>query len=116
MEKVHEDKRGTIYLLKFNGMLYFILITNKGYARGGDLHDFEQYNFVISGSFEVREQHQSSEKKYIVNEREFVTIPPNVPHVFIALEDSLMIEWHSKELPPFKDKKYHEPYRKLCRK
>jgi hypothetical protein len=41
--------------------------------------------------------------------------PKSIPHVFIAFEDTLMVEWFDHELPPYEKKQFYEPYRKLCR-
>jgi dTDP-4-dehydrorhamnose 3,5-epimerase-like enzyme len=71
-----------------------IIVTNKGCARGNHFHKVSrQYDFIVSGSFEVFSQRvgESAVERVIVGSSDLVTWDPNVAHEFVALEDSVMI-------------------------
>jgi len=112
---VNRDKRGEILTDKIEGISYWLSYTRKGFGRGGDIHEGWQYNVVLKGSFEVRLMTLEGEDVRIYKAPVMVAIPPEIAHVFIALEDSYMMEWHDHKLPPFKEKRYYEPYRRLCK-
>jgi len=112
---MEEDKRGWIEKINIGDNVCWISFTKKGYGRGGDVHNGRQYNVIIKGSFLVKELHEGIERETVVATGRLITIQDGIPHVFIALEDTWMIEWHEFPLPPFKEKKYYEPYRKLCK-
>jgi len=92
LKKIHEDKRGGIYLVKnlLEDQKEFTFMEIKaGYARGGCLHSNDEYFVVIKGRV-----------KYICGdeERELVAgnsgvIPAFKPHAFIGVEDSIVSEW-----------------------
>jgi len=111
--KVSDNKRGEIWKIESGKRTYFLSITKKGYGRGGDIHDGIQYNYVLEGSFKVLFKYPKEEKEFIQKANEYVEVPPEIPHVWIALEDSLMLEWHEKPLPPVEKKRYYEPYRRM---
>jgi len=113
-EKIHEDKRGEIYTLKLFNKTYWHMYTHKGHARGGDIHEGKQYNVVVTGKFLVRMIQKEGEKEVIICAGETIVIHKETPHVFIALEDSYMIEWHDHQLPPLEKKRIYQPYRELC--
>lgn len=113
VELINTDKRGKIYGIVLD-KIYWLSYTNKDYGRGGDIHNGQQFNIVLKGKFLVKMRFPTEEVKRAVLEGQSIVIPDNVPHVFIALEDSIMIEWHDHKLPPYKDKRFYEPYRRLC--
>lgn len=51
-------------------------------------HPNEQISWITKGSVSVASQG----KKYIVKAGEVIIIPPNVPHKFVALEDTIDID------------------------
>lgn len=121
VEEVSNDKRGNMIKVTWLGKTYWILFTKKGYGRGGEYHPSAQHNMVISGSIIVKMKVDAlhgylygSEERYKVPVGETITIPANIAHVLLAQEDSIVIEWHDEELPPFDQKKIYEPYRKFC--
>jgi len=93
MEKVHEDKRGEIYVISMpDGKDIVINTTKKGYARGGCYHAInDEFFMVLKGMV----------KLWIGNEYEMyhegmsASIPHNEPHMMRAQEDSITIEWGS---------------------
>lgn len=71
-----------------------ILYTNKGVMRSGDLHPNVQCDFVFAGSVQVWTlDKDGSTKKTIYGPKQYIEIPPYVPHVFNFLEDTVMAEW-----------------------
>jgi len=116
MEIVSSDKRGWIKKELIRDTILWISFTRKGYARGGDIHRGLQYNTVIKGQFQVRQLYpKGGESVRTLIAGRSIIIPFGIPHVFIAQEDSIMIEWHDHELPPYEEKEFFEPYRKLCK-
>jgi len=109
--KIHEDKRGSIHGLWKDGREYIVLFTKKGHIRGGDLHKSKQYDMVLNGEMEIR--YIINEKEHIrtLTEGDMISFEPTVPHVFIAKEDTLMIEWLVGDF----EKSYYAPYRKMVK-
>jgi len=90
--KIHEDKRGFIYLAKNileDDKEFTFLEIKKGAARGGCLHSHDEYFVVVKGKIE----YICGEKKEIVSQGESRTIPAYSPHAFIGVEDSIVSEW-----------------------
>lgn len=114
LKKIHEDKRGIIWKLSYNNKDYFISFTRKGYARGGDIHNGKQYNAILYGNLLVKEKYDVDIES-ILKGGDFIVINKNVPHVFIALKDSLMLEWHEYRLGEYENKRFYKPYRELCK-
>ena len=113
-QKVKEDDRGIIWKIQYKNKDFWLSLTKKGKSRGGDIHSCFQYNAILTGSFVVRQKLKKEDKVSKIDSPSLMIIPPEVPHVFTALEDSLMIEWHSKKLPPYEEKRFYEPYRRMC--
>ncbi len=113
-EIVSDDERGWMCKEIFADKVIWLIYTRKGFGRGGEIHPVTQHVSVVSGSVEFSlrwgEHHEIVQ---IVKAGEHIEIPKDVAHVGIALENSIMIEWHDGELPSFKDKQIYEPYRKL---
>jgi len=104
LEKIHEDERGYIYLVKDllgEGKEYTFMEIKKGYARGGCLHSNDEYFAVINGK--VRYLCGPEEK--ILRTGDSGKIPANKPHAFIALEDSIVSEWGITSEEKCSDKK-----------
>ncbi|MEM3091033.1 MAG: cupin domain-containing protein [Candidatus Pacearchaeota archaeon] len=92
IEKIHEDRRGAIYLVR--GLLegdkeFTFLEINTGYARGGCLHSQDEYFTVIKGK--IKYIYGNGEE--IVHQGESRKIPAGEPHAFIGLEYSIVSEW-----------------------
>jgi len=92
LKKVHEDKRGSIWVIKDflgPGKEYSILEIKKGAARGGCLHSKDEYYSIIKGKVKV----MMGNKEWEALAGESGKFPAGVPHVFIGLEDSIISEW-----------------------
>jgi len=96
-EKIHEDKRGEIYLITGlfpEGRELTLFITNKGYARGGCIHkDSDEQCCVLDGVIEYYVEGRSPERFHVGRG---TLIPKNTQHFFIALTNSIVIEWGPK--------------------
>lgn len=112
----NKDRRGEIWKVQTGKKVLWLAKTNKGFARGGDIHKGKQYALILEGRVEVKMQYPNQEVIIIYGKNETVVVNAEIPHVFIALEDTVFLEWHEFPLPPFKNKRYYEPYRRLCKR
>ncbi len=109
---VYSDKRGKILRIKLGGMKFNILYTKKGALRSGDYHNSTQHDLILKGMLEIWLSKNGKTVKLKKKPNELIVIPPNTPHLFKFLSDSIMIEWWNK---PF-ECKYYEPFRRLVEK
>lgn len=98
LEKIHEDKRGEIYLV--TGLLpedreLTLFTTHKGYARGGCVHrESAEDAVVIAGSVQYYVEGRDPET---LSRGNAIHIPPGTPHYFVALTpETIVIEWGPK--------------------
>ncbi|HML03705.1 MAG TPA: hypothetical protein VK487_10115 [Candidatus Bathyarchaeia archaeon] len=111
-EKVQEDKRGSIHRFLFKGKEFIILFTKKGYLRGGDYHKSKQHDVILVGEMEFQYRENGKEYSKTLKAGEVTCFEPDVPHLFCAREDTLILEWLDGEF----EKSYYPPYRKLVEK
>mmetsp|Transcript_3185 Transcript_3185/g.7311 ORF Transcript_3185/g.7311 Transcript_3185/m.7311 type:complete len:253 (-) Transcript_3185:1537-2295(-) len=93
---IYYDGRGEIHNISVNDKdrRLNILYTRKGVMRSGDLHPNVQCDFVFAGSVQVWTlEKDGSTKKTIYGPKQYIEIPPYVPHVFNFLEDTVIAEW-----------------------
>ena len=91
-KKIHEDKRGFIYLVKDlleNKKEFTFLEIKRGFARGGCLHSKDEYYVVVKGKVKVICGNDEKE----VSAGGSGLFPAFQPHAFIAIEDSIVSEW-----------------------
>ena len=91
-EKIHEDKRGVISLL--TGLQVFpevtIFETKKGCARGGCIHEInDEFCCVIEGKV----LYYVNDIEHALSPGDCIVVPKSTPHYFIAVEDSVVMEW-----------------------
>lgn len=103
LQLVHRDERGEVYSL--TGLKdhseVAILITKRGYSRGGCIHQSDEYCCVIEGEVEYHIRSAIFKMK----KGDIEEVPKSAPHYYIAKEDNIMLEWgvdKSKE-PDLKD-------------
>lgn len=106
---VHKDVRGEIRRNNFAGVKFNVLSTKAGYFRSGDFHPNIQYDLILKGKFRITMRKKNKDVVSEKGENEFIEIPPNTPHLFEAITDTVMLEWWSG---PF-EVGYYEPYRKF---
>ena len=100
------DKRGEIRQADIHGTKFNVIYTRAGYARSGDVHPTPQHDMIISGKWEITYRENGKDLKMITGAGEHVVIPPQVAHIFLCLEDSVMIEWWEGEFTYEYDKEY----------
>lgn len=107
MKKIFEDKRGEMYAIPLtDNKDILIYTTNKGYARGGGYHmRDDEFFIVIKGTVNFL----IGERWATYREGGSGVVPKNYPHMMIAEEDCIMMEWGADR----EDKNhYHNDYRK----
>jgi len=106
---IHKDARGVIYRIEV-GDIYFNLMTRKkGTLLSGDYHPYTQFDLVLKGEFEITLRKKNKDVLIKKKANEFISIPPNTPHLFKSVTDTITLEWWDG---PFEQKIY-KPYRKL---
>lgn len=111
IEKEVEDVRGKIIFLSYGNKKIHLVETRKGYARGGHYHKFHSFHILISGLIEYREKNIINNHENIkkIKAPAVIKILPNLPHLVIALENTLFIEIFEQ---PYEATNY-ENYRKI---
>jgi len=105
------DVRGEMYQMLHSGTECIVYEIKKGQARGGDSHVSIQYDTIIKGVIDYRRmQDEKTEIKKHLVAPQFIVSPAGKPHIFIALEDSLILEWTG--LGKFQ-KELYAPYREI---
>jgi len=94
-KEIQKDERGEISVLydtDDGGQKEItILKTNKGFARGGCIHRLNnELSIVIKGKIRFIGAKLKSE---VYIEDDMIWIDKGTPHYFVALEDSITIEW-----------------------
>ncbi len=92
LKKIHEDKRGGIYLVEnlLEDQKEFTFMEIKpGYARGGCTHTNDEHFVVIKGR--VNFVCGDEEKELVAGESGIISA--SKPHAFIGIEDSIVSEW-----------------------
>ena len=99
-EFVHEDIRG--HIISVTGIttcpeMVFVW-TDKGYARGGCIHDTDETVLVIEGSIMLhcdysKPMRYNNQWQQIDEGDPSIIIPAGVPHFYISLENSLIMEY-----------------------
>ena len=97
-EKEIKDVRGNILFCKHENTSINLVEIKKGYARGGHYHKYNQIHFIISGKIACFEENKESgkETRKIVEGNTSVLIPANTAHMFIAIEDTIFLEFFQK--------------------
>lgn len=105
IEKVNEDSRGEVFVITGGPKKYdrlVLLTTKSGYARGGDYHKKSKQNCtVIDGCMLYT---LKGSPTLVLKAGDTVVSPRNIPHIFFALKDSLMMEWGPKRKDAYFDK------------
>jgi quercetin dioxygenase-like cupin family protein len=111
IKKVEEDPRGHVYSGNFNGKNFIILSFKKGAPRGGHYHNLKTIHFVLYGSLKLKtkELNKNREEIKVVKSGDVVITKPKLIHIFIALENSLILELREKGLETIE----YPPYRKI---
>ncbi len=111
-EPVYRDDRGEIRRYEIEGVKFNVIYTKKGTFRSGDYHPVTQYDLILKGEFEITLRKDDKDVAVRKGPNELIVIPPDTPHLFNSLTDTVLIEWWDG---PFQAE-YYEPYRKLIEK
>ncbi len=103
------DARGEIHQADIHGTKFNTLYTRAGYARSGDVHEVPQHDLILSGKWKITMLRSDGEETGLYGAHSYLIIPPNVPHLFECLEDSVMIEWWDGDVTHT----YYRPYRDI---
>lgn len=112
-EQVCRDERGVIWRVMVEDKEYKLIKTVKGEIRGGDFHQSAQHNLVLKGRIMWIEKvclecpDGRGEEITILQEGEEYVSKPNVPHMLVSLDESVVIEW----LEGSPETQYYKPYR-----
>jgi len=110
LEKIHEDKRGEIYTItgEMDTPEIKLLITKKGFARGGCVHKLrDEFCVCVEGlvehyiegekdSYVPAQQHKKGFALTNLHKGKPVLIPHGIPHYFYSKTDSVVLEWGAK--------------------
>jgi mannose-6-phosphate isomerase-like protein (cupin superfamily) len=77
--------------------------------RSGDYHPNIQYDIILSGRVRLTLRKGEEDVSSEIGPGELIEIPPNTPHLFEFLEDTVMLEWWDGEFSA----EYYGPYRDL---
>ncbi len=108
-EPVFSDSRGEIRRYEIDYTKFNVLTTKAGALRSGDYHPVKQYDLILKGEFEITLRQDDKDVVMKKGVNELIVIPPDIPHLFRAISDTVMIEWWEG---PF-EAKYYKPYRRL---
>ncbi|MDD5291086.1 MAG: hypothetical protein PHZ04_03130 [Patescibacteria group bacterium] len=103
------DSRGEIRRYNFKGAKFNVLFTKAGKYRSGDFHPVIQYDLILKGKYQITFRKGNKNIVFTKGENELIIIPPNTPHLFKSLTDTVMLEWWDG---PF-EVGYYQPYRKI---
>jgi quercetin dioxygenase-like cupin family protein len=81
------EKIARKYVYGTNAMLVYFML-KKGAIIPKHHHASEQITYIVAGKVKVISQ----DKEYIVSKGEVLIIPPNTPHFFEALEDTIDVD------------------------
>jgi quercetin dioxygenase-like cupin family protein len=114
-ERIHEDKRGEIYLITEalpQNREITLFITYRGFARGGCIHTKSgEHCTVIEGKIKY---YVKGKKAEIYSKGESLYTPKNTPHYFVAITPkTIVIEWGPF---PEEKKQKHPEWRKYVDK
>jgi len=93
--KAHEDRRGYTYSLKDDNLVYpevSIFFTKKGFARGGCIHDDDEYFCVVSGEVCL-----VLDGMFQLSDGMVKKILKDTPHYFVAQTNCIVMEWGCQE-------------------
>lgn len=111
---INEDKRGFIKALVEDLQTIpeiTVFKTKAGLARGGCIHPTSwEHLCVAEGSITYVYQDARGIQSKNLHAGQSITIPPNVPHYFRSITDSVVLEWG----PSIAEKQgKHEEFRKI---
>ena len=111
VKTIQEDTRGKITLVTIGDREHLIVFTNKGFLRGGEIHDGKQTIVILTGRTLWTYNRSDINWNNCLDEGDVKVIPAGTAHMMKALTDTTMIE--IKECPRENPVNYFEPFRKI---
>jgi cupin superfamily acireductone dioxygenase involved in methionine salvage len=108
--KIETDNRGSVVIIEDDGWEYHVVKTFAGKYRGGEIHDGDQFNFVVSGNVKFTSKYDKI-IEVVCHAGEVIKIPEGVAHMSKSLTDSIVLEWHKAG----RKTEYYEPFREKVR-
>jgi hypothetical protein len=105
---VHHDVRGEIHNMQIGTARFNVLVSRAGTLRSGDVHGVPQLDLIFTGRVRLTTREAGRDVVRTFGGGELIVIPPNIPHLFEFLEETVMAEWWKG---PFAAR-YYAPYRK----
>jgi len=101
LEHIHQDDRGEIKALVGSEFLpaeeVTVFTTEHGYARGGCIHrESSEHICVLAGRIVFVIKGEQENADIVMCAGDSYTIPPNTPHYFYSITDSVVMEWGPK--------------------
>ena len=116
-EKEETDIRGFRYIYSDDKKIITLFQIKKGFVRGGQYHQDDVQEFLISGRIEYHKENIFTKKETvtILDAPSVTELPKNNSDLIIALTDSILVGIYPKEKTTFYDKhrKIVLPYRKI---
>jgi hypothetical protein len=104
---VVKDARGEIHNLMIGGARFNVLVSRAGTMRSGDVHRWPQLDLIFSGLVRLTTREGGKDVVRSYGSGDKIVIPPNIPHLFEFVNDTVMAEWWTG---PF-EARYYRPYR-----
>ncbi|KAJ1628501.1 hypothetical protein T492DRAFT_1017840 [Pavlovales sp. CCMP2436] len=105
---VLRDARGEIHNQQIGAARFNVLVSRAGTLRSGDVHSSMQLDLIFTGKVRLTTREAGRDVVRDFGDGDLIKIPPNIPHLFEFIEETVMVEWWQG---PFAAK-YYEPYRK----
>lgn len=109
MLDVKTDNRGSLLKFKLDNKNLLIVLTKKGFLRGGELHNMPQHTILIEGKIVVVTKWQNRDVTKLYKGLQEFVIPKNIPHYFKFLKDSVIMEYEDENMT----REYYPEYRKI---
>jgi len=107
---ISHDKRGESYSITFeDGREAMLIVTKKGFYRGGHYHTTDEISLLLSGSIKCWKKDSTK----IYNTGELISNKAGEPHLTLALTDYVLLDWKPNDKFGEWETIEYEPYR-IC--
>jgi len=97
VKEIYSDERGKILILEGDELKEHeevtILITKKGFARGGCIHErSDEFSTVLEGEVDYYMEYKPFPWAKL-KKGDIISVPKGTPHYFLAKTDCIVMEW-----------------------
>ena len=117
MDKVHNDGRGSINVIKQGSKeIATITLNSDGAIRGGHSHPYDSYIIIFNGVVDyiwtdsLEKPNESKFKRFDSQKENIINVPKDVPHLLISVGESIISElkkgsesYEIKDYNPYRD-------------